>query len=149
MGIRRLARHAAHLRAARSALGIEFDYPRLDDDPPRAKPAGGVSLPAATILREGCHHFRAPASRVEPAASFSFPAARRCRSPAYSIGVAASLANGDLDLPDKGQRARVDARSAASGPPRLDIKIVSVIACHECRLAADSASARRRGRRSW
>ncbi len=50
MGIRNLANRAAHLRAARSALRVEFDYPRLDDDPPRAKPAGGVSLPAATIL---------------------------------------------------------------------------------------------------
>jgi len=136
MGIRRLARRAAHLRAARSALRVEFDYPRLDDDPPRAKPAGGVSLPAATILWEGCHHLRAPASGVEPAASFPFSATRRCRSPADPIGVAASLANGDLDLPDKGRRARVDARSAASGPPRLDVEIVSVIACHKGRIGS-------------
>ena len=136
MGIRRLARRASHLRAARSALRVEFDYPRLDDDPPRAKPSGGVALPAATILGEGRHHLRAPASRVEPAGSFPFPAARRCRSPADPIGVAASLANGDLDLPDKGRRARVDARSPASGPPRLDMEIVSVIACHKGRIGS-------------
>jgi hypothetical protein len=53
----RFACEPAHFWAARSALGVEFDHPRLDDDPPRAKPAGGVSLPAATILGEGCHHF--------------------------------------------------------------------------------------------
>ena len=136
MGIRRLTRRASHLRAARSALRVEFGYPRLDDDPPRAKTAGGVALPAATILREGCHHLRAPASRVEPAASFPFPATRRCRSPADPIGVAASLANGDLDLPDKGRRAQVAALSPASGPPCLDVEIVSVIACHKGRIGS-------------
>jgi hypothetical protein len=119
-----------------AALRIKFDHPRLDHDPPGAEPPSGVSLPAATILGEGCHHLRAPASRVEPAASFPFPAARRRRFPADSIGVAAGLANGDLDLPDKGRRARVDARSAASGPPRLDVEIVSVIACHKGRIGS-------------
>ena len=136
MGIHRLTHRAAHLRAARSALRVEFHHPRLDDDPPRTKLAGGVSLPAATILWERCHHLRAPASSVEPAASFPFPAARRCRSPADPIGVAAGLANGGLDLPDKGQRARVDAPSPASRPPCLDVEIVSVIVCHKGRIGS-------------
>src|SRR5258706_3168124 len=47
-----LAGVACHLRAARAALQVELQYPRLDDDPPRSEPPGGIPLPSGTLLGE-------------------------------------------------------------------------------------------------
>jgi hypothetical protein len=69
--------------------------------------------------------------RIEPPAAFPFPAARRSRSLADPIGVAAGLANGRPDLLDERQVVRTGARPLGTGPPRFDAEIVCVIACHD------------------
>lgn len=132
MGVGRLARRAAHLRAARAALRVELDHPRLDDDPARPEPrAAPVPAPSAAVFRKGSHHLRAPAMRIESPAAFSFPAACRSRSTADPIGVAAGLADGHLDLLQERQITRTDTRSPRAGAPRPDAEIVSVVACHD------------------
>ncbi|WP_246722010.1 hypothetical protein [Methylosinus sp. H3A] len=130
MGVDGLARGAAHLRTMRAALWIELHDARLDDDATRSKPSGRVAPPAAAASRERRHHLRASPSRVEPAASFSFPAACRRRTSADPAGIAAGLSDSDLDLPNERKRARTDALSASSGPAGSNVKIVYVVACH-------------------
>jgi len=77
MGVGRLAGRDPHLRAARPALGIELDDPRLDDDPPRSEPPGGVPLPSAACLGEGRREPGTPAAGIEPPASLP----GRCAEP--------------------------------------------------------------------
>ncbi|WP_246722021.1 hypothetical protein [Methylosinus sp. H3A] len=126
-----LARGAAHFWTARSALRVELHDPRLDDDATRSKPSSGVASPAAAVSRQRRRHLRASSPRVEPAASFSFPAAsRRRRTSADASRIAASLLDSNLDLPDEGQRARSDAPSASSRSTGSNVEIVSVVARH-------------------
>ena len=103
--------------------GCQLHHPRLDHHSPRPEPADGIALPAAPVLRKGCHRLGAPAMRVESAAS-SFPAT----DPA---GVAAGLGHGKFDLTGKGQIARIGARSGPSGTAWPDADIVAVVLCHD------------------
>jgi hypothetical protein len=50
---------------------------------------------------------------------------------AYPVGIAALFADSDLDLPDEGQPARVDAAATVAGAPRPDAQIVLIILRHE------------------
>ncbi|WP_255609030.1 hypothetical protein [Methylosinus sp. Sm6] len=139
MGIDGLAHRAAHLSTMRAALWIELHDARLDDDATRSKPSGGVALPTAAVSRQRRRHLRASSPRVEPAASFSFPAVRRRRTQADPAGIAAGLSDGDLDLPDEGKRARTDAPSAGSGSAGSSVEIVSVVARHSEMIGAEIA----------
>ena len=70
MGIDRFAERASHLRTTITTLRIELDHARLDDDPPCPKAdAAPVLAPPFPAPRKGCHHLRAAAPGVEPAAS--------------------------------------------------------------------------------
>jgi hypothetical protein len=121
----------------RAALWIELHDTRLDDDATRSKPSGGVAPPAAAVSRKGRRHLRASSPRVEPAASFSFPAFRQRRTSADPAAIAAGLSDGDLDLPDEGKRARTDALSARSGSAGSNMEILSVVARHSEMIGAD------------
>ncbi|WP_244620636.1 hypothetical protein [Methylosinus sporium] len=103
MGVDGLAHRAAHFRTARSALRVELHDARLDDDATRSKPSGGVAPPAAAVSWKGRRHLRASSPRVEPAASFSFPAVRQRWTSADPARIAAGLLDSDLDLPDEGK----------------------------------------------
>src|SRR5207245_11037320 len=67
-----------------------------------------------------------PAALVEPAAGRPYPATCRTADP---VGVAAGLADRDLDLGQEGLRAWIDARAAAARPSRTNAEI-GVIGCH-------------------
>lgn len=131
MSVDRFAHRAAHLRTMRAALRIELHDARLDDDATRSKPSGWIAPPAAAVSRKCRRQLRASSPGVEPAASFSsFPATCRPRISADPTRIAAGPADGDLDLPDEGQRPRTDALSAGSGSEGSNVEIVSVVARH-------------------
>ncbi|WP_246721879.1 hypothetical protein [Methylosinus sp. H3A] len=137
MGVEGLARGAAHLRTMRAALWIELHDARLDDDATRSKPSGGIAPPAAAVSRQRRRHLRASSPRVEPAASFSFPAVRQRRTSADPARIAARLLDSDRDLPDEGKRARTAAPSASSGPAGSNVEIVSVVARHSVTIGVE------------
>jgi hypothetical protein len=114
-------------------LRIEPDHPCFDHYPSRAEAACGISLPPAFPARPSKrgNDLRAPTARVEPARPSSIPAATQQRSRTYTPGIAAGLADRDLDLLQKRLAARIDPRSTAARPTRSDPKILTVIACHD------------------
>src|SRR5208337_178794 len=99
----------------------------------RNRPAESRRQPPPSFGKDATTFAPRPRALNRPLPS-PFRQSRRCRSLADPIGVAACLANGDLDLLDKRRRARVDARAPASRPPSLDTEIVAVIACHKGRI---------------
>ena len=114
MGIDGPAHRPAHLRTpCATPLRIEPDYPGFDNDPPRSKPACGISLPPTVpaLPSKRRNDLRAPAAGVEPARHSSFPAAARSRSKTHPPRIAARLADRDLDLLEERLRPRIDARS--------------------------------------
>src|SRR5579872_2379269 len=134
MGIHRPAHRPAHLRPpCAPRLRIEPDHPCFDHHPPRAEAACGISLPPTvpTPPSERGNDFRAAAARVEPARPSSFPGTPRSRSRAYPPGIAARLADCDLDRVEDRLRLLIDPRSPVAGPARSDPEILTVIACHE------------------
>jgi hypothetical protein len=86
-------------------------------------------LPALPSKRG--NDLRTPAARVKPARPSSFPASARSRCRTYPAGIAACLADCDLDLLQKRLAARIDPRATAARPTRSDPKILTVIACHD------------------
>ena len=109
-----------------SALRVEFYNARLHRHSPRpcARPAP-VPAPRAPILQRQRRR-GAPASRVEPAAALPSPATCRTADP---VGVAAGLADRDLDLGQEGLRAWIDARAAAARPSWTNAEI-GIVCCH-------------------
>jgi hypothetical protein len=113
MGVHGPAHRPAHLRSSRAPLlRIEPDHPGLDDDPPRSKPARGISLPASLLTRprKGGHDLRTSATRVEPTRPACFPATGQ----AHPLGIATCLADCDLDLLEERLRPRIDACSTVA-----------------------------------
>lgn len=134
MGIDGPAHCPPHLRRpCAPPLRIEPDHPCLDHHPPRPEAACGISLPPTVpaLPSERGNDFRAAAARVEPARPSSFPAAARSRSRAYPPGIAARLADCDLNLLEERLGPRIDPRSTVAGPARSDPEILTVIACHD------------------
>lgn len=126
MRIDGLARRHEFLAApALLPLLRQLDDARLHHDAAGMKAdAIGVLLPPAAVLRQACCHPAAAAAGIEAATLFPGPAA--CGKP---IGIAALLADGNLDLAHKGQRARID-RSAAPGPAGANLEPFAVTICH-------------------
>src|SRR5438132_1046436 len=113
MGVHGPAHRPAHLRNSRAPLlRFEPDYPGFDDDPPRSKPARGISLPAPLLTRprKGGNDLRTSATRVEPTRPASFPATGR----AHPLRIATCLADCDLDLLEERLRPRIDACSTVA-----------------------------------
>jgi hypothetical protein len=134
MGVHSPAYCRTHLRRPGvPPLRIEPDHPRLDHHTTSAEAASGISLPASitTRSRKGGYDLRTPAARVEPAGPFSFPAAARSRSRTYPPGIAACLADRDLDLLEERLRPQIDTCSTVTRPSRSDPEILTVIACHD------------------
>ena len=134
MGVPGPAHRPAHLRAACAPrLRIEPHHPRLDHHSPRPEAACGISLPITVRARpsERGNDLRAPAARVEPTRPSSFPAAARSRSRAYPPGIAACLADRDLDLLEERLRSRVNPRSATARSTRPDFKFFAFVTCHD------------------
>src|ERR1700744_259197 len=101
MGIDGPAHRPAHLRpSCATPLRIEPNNPCFDHHAPGPEAACGISLPptVAALPSKRGNDLHAPATRVEPARPSSFPAAARSRSRAYPLGIAARLADRDLDL---------------------------------------------------
>jgi len=133
MGIDGPAHCRAHLRPpCATPLRIEPDHPRLDHHPPRPEAARGISLPASlfTRPRKGGHDLRTSATRVEPACAPYFPGVTRSSWRTYAAGIAARLANRDLDLLEERLGARIGACSVATGLPRPNPKIFALIPRH-------------------
>jgi hypothetical protein len=103
----------------------QLDDARLHHDAARAKAdAVAVLPPSAADLWQPCRHLAASAASVEAAT----PLPRAC---ADAIGIAALLADGDLDLAQEGQRARVDRRTAAARPAGANLEPVAITICHD------------------
>ena len=141
MGINGPAHRPAHLGSSRTPLlRIEPDHPRLDYHSPGPEAAGGISLPPTIhgLPSKRGNDLRTPAARVKPARPSSFPASARSRCRTYPAGIAACLADCDLDLLQKRLVARIDPRATAARPTRSDPKTLTVIACHLCRFISDA-----------
>jgi len=134
MGIDGPAHSPAHLRGSGAPLlRIEPDHPCLDHHSPCPEPACGISLPPTVpaLPSNRGNDLRAAAARVEPARGSSPPAVARSRSRAYPPGIAAGLADRDLNLLEERLRPRMDTCSKVSGPARSNPEILTVIACHD------------------
>ena len=134
MGIDGPAHRPAHLRPpCAPRLRIEPNHPCFHHHSPRPEAACGISLPSTvrTLPSKRGNDLGAPAARVEPARPSSFPAAARSRSRTYPPGIAARLADCDLDLLQKRLGARIDACSTATRPTWPDPELLTVIACHD------------------
>jgi hypothetical protein len=130
MGVHGPAHCPPHLRSSRAQLlRIEPDHSGFDDDPPRSKPARGISLPPAVppLPSKRGNDLRAPATRVEPTRPASFPATGRT----YPLRIATCLADCDLDLLEERLRPRIDACSIAARSPWSEPEILTLIACHD------------------
>ncbi|WP_280952078.1 hypothetical protein [Mesorhizobium sp. LSJC280B00] len=104
----------------------QLDHTCLHHDAARAKAdAIAVLLPTATILWQPCRHLAAAAAGVEAATPLPGTAAS-----ADAIGIAALLADSDLDLAHEGQRARIDRRAAIPRPAGANLESVAVTICH-------------------
>ncbi|WP_298428185.1 hypothetical protein [Rhodoblastus sp.] len=131
MRVRGADRNAAHFCAAPGLpLFGESHHPRLDHNAARTGAADGVAPPSAAITRQGGRELRAPAARVEPAASASLPA----QAAATDGGAAAGFARGDFHLSKEGQVADVGARPPAAGSARLNAETVVVSVCHASKI---------------
>jgi hypothetical protein len=122
------------LRTARALpWRIESGHPGLDDRATGAEAAGGILLPASvpTLPGQCGSDLRTAAARIEPASPSSLPAVPRSESVSYAARIAACLANRDVDLLQKRLLARIDPRSSAARPTRLDLKIFAFIRCHD------------------
>ncbi|MER8418905.1 hypothetical protein NKH21_15835 [Mesorhizobium sp. M1329] len=127
MRIDSLARRHEFL-AARAPLASlrQLDDARLHHDAARARAdATAVLLPPAAVLWQPCYQLAAAAAGVE--AATPLPGAAAC---AEVIGVAALLADGDLDLAHERQRARIDRRAAAARPAGANLESFAVTICH-------------------
>jgi hypothetical protein len=128
------AHRRTHLRRPRAPrLRIEPDHPCLDHHAPRPEAASGISLPPTVpaLPSKRGNDLRAPAACVEPARPSSFAAATRSRCRAYPPGIAARLADRDLDLPEEWLRPRIDTCSTVARWTRSDSKIFALIKCHD------------------
>jgi hypothetical protein len=133
MSVHGPAHRRSHLGAPRDTLRIEPDYPGLDHHTTRAETARRISLPppVPTLPSKRGNDLRAPAARVEPARPSPFPAAARSRSRACPPGIAARLADCDLNLLEERLAARIDPRTTVARPAGSDPEILTVIACHD------------------
>src|SRR5208283_3985945 len=85
----------------------------------RNRPAESRRQPPPSFGKDATTFAPRPRALNRPLPS-PFRQSRRCRSLADPIGVAACLANGDLDLLDKGRRARVQSRAVAASARQTD-----------------------------
>jgi len=149
MAINGPAHRPAHLGSSRTPLlRIESDHPRLDYHSPGPEAAGGISLPPAIhgLPSKRGNDLRTPAARVKPARPSSFPASARSRCRTYPAGIAACLADCDLDLLQKRLAARIDPRATPARPTKSYPEILTVIACHDATI--DIGKSRRKSCRA-
>jgi hypothetical protein len=127
-------RRPAYLRPpCAPRLRIEPDHPCFHHHPPRPEAACGISLPPTVPALSGKrgNDLRTPAACIEPACRSSFPASAGSRPSTNTTGIAARLADCDLDLLQERLGARIDACATVAGPARSDPEFLTLITCHD------------------